>query len=36
MYEHIPTARFLGLFSFSIYKIRDYIISYVVSTEKNK
>lgn len=31
MYDHISAARFLALLSFSVYKIRDYIITYVVS-----
>lgn len=35
MYDHISAARFLGLLSFSVYKIRDYIITYVVSRKQN-
>lgn len=36
MYDNISAARFLGLLSFSVYKIRDYIKTYVVSWKKKK
>lgn len=31
MYEYFSLARFLTLFSFSVFKIHDYVTTYVVS-----